>query len=134
MDTQMISDLIGRIKSEPSVLFLGQHYLRSMTGEDCFYEAVNNKLCGGNAPTETSNYKELWERINGGKPLTSTNFSDMYQVVCDIPTLDWLRSILSMRWGMVFTSAVDACLTRCVGTNFTFETLDYTKIALDGNI
>lgn len=127
MDTQMISDLIGRIKSEPSVLFLGQHYLRSMTGEDCFYEAVNNKLCGGNAPTETSNYKELWERINGGKPLTSTNFSDMYQVVCDIPTLDWLRSILSMRWGMVFTSAVDACLTRCVGTNFTFETLDYTK-------
>ena len=42
MDTQMISDLIGRIKSEPSVLFLGQHYLRSMTGEDCFYEAVNS--------------------------------------------------------------------------------------------
>lgn len=126
MDNKAMSDLINRIKTEPSVLFLGQGYLRSLSGQDCFYDAVNRKLCGGNAPIAPS-YQNLWEYVNAGHPLKPEQFDQMYKIVCDLPTQNWLRSILSMRWGMVFTSAVDSCLTHCVGPNFTFNALGYDK-------
>lgn len=126
MDNKVMSDLISRIKSEPSVLFLGQGYLSSLSGQDYFYDAVNHAICEGKAPA-APDYQTLWEHVNAGRPLQSEQFNLMYRVVCDLPTQNWLRSILSMRWGMVFTSAVDSCLTHCVGANFTFDALGYDK-------
>ncbi len=126
MEGRVLQELIDRIKSEPSVLFLGQGYLSSLSGQDCFYDAVNTTLCEGKAPMVPS-YQSLWDHVNAGQPLQSEQFNRIYQVVCDLPTQDWLRSILSMRWGMVFTSAVDSCLTHCVGSDFTFNALGYDK-------
>jgi len=126
MDDSVMLDLINRIKTEPSVLFLGQSYLRSLSGQDCFYDAVNATLCAGKAPVIPS-YQSLWNHINGGQPLRQEHFYQIYQTVCDLPMQNWLRSILSMRWGMVFTSAVDSCLTHSVGPDFTFNTLGYNK-------
>lgn len=126
MDNKTMSNLINQIKNEPSVLFLGQGYLSSLSGQDYFYDAVNRELCGGKAPA-VSSYQSLWEHMNGGRPLQSEQFDQMYRIVCDLPPQSWLRSILSMRWGMVFTSAVDSCLTHCVGPNFRFEALGYDK-------
>ena len=126
MDNKAMSDLISRIKTEPSVLFLGQGYLSSFSGQDYFYDAVNRELCEGKAPA-APDYQTLWEHVNAGRPLQSEQFNQMYRVVCDLPTQNCLRSILSMRWGMVFTSAVDSCLTHCVGANFTFNALGYDK-------
>lgn len=126
MDEKTMLDLITRIKTEPSVLFLGQDYLRSLSGQDCFYDAVNRALCRGKAPSAPS-YQNIWDHVNGGQPLQQEHFHRIYQTVCDLPALEWLRGILSMRWGMVFTSAVDACLTHCVGPNFTFNALSYDK-------
>lgn len=126
MNDKTLFELINQIKTEPSVLFLGQNYLSSLSGQDCFYDAVNRVLCEGKAPA-TPSYQNLWDHVNAGQPLRLEQFNRMYQVVCDLPTQDWLRSILSMRWGMVFTSAVDSCLTHCVGPNFTFNALSYDK-------
>lgn len=126
VDNRAMSDLINRIKTEPSVLFLGQGYLQSFSGQDYFYDAVNRELCEGKAPA-MADYQILWEHVNAGNPLQPEHFDQMYRAVCDLPTQNWLRSILSMRWGMVFTSAVDSCLTHCVGPNFTFNALGYDK-------
>lgn len=126
LDDKTMLELINQIKTEPSVLFLGQNYLRSFSGQDCFYDAVNRILCGGKAPA-TPSYQNLWDHVNAGQPLRRAHFDEIYRAVCDLPTQDWLRSMLSMRWGMVFTSAVDSCLTHCVGPNFTFNALGYDK-------
>lgn len=127
MQTSEMFKLIERIRTEPSVLFLGQEYLSSLTGKDIFYNAINSSICGGRAPA-TPCYENLWKYANSGQALTADTFSNFYREVLQLPTQQWLRSILSMRWGMVYTSAVDACLTHCVGPDFTFNSLGPEKI------
>ena len=117
-----LSSLIEQIRSNPSVLFLGQNYLSSYSGRDPFYEIVNRSICNGTMPT-TPSYKNIWNAVNDGKPLNNHSFSKLSQAAKQVPTQPWLRSILSMGWGMVFTSSVDACLTHCVGLDFVFNTI-----------
>lgn len=120
MDNIIIEDLINRIATEPSVLFLGQDYLRSRTGSNLFYDIANQKLCGGKLSPVTD-YSKLWKTINNGKPLTDADFVAMAEILSEIPEQSWLRKILGMRWGMIVTSSVDAALFRCVGSNFTMS-------------
>lgn len=126
MNVEEMLKLVERIRTEPSVLFLGQEYLSSLTGKDIFYDAINSSICGGMAPA-TPGYENLWEYANGGQALTTDTFQACYCQVMQLPTQQWLRSILSMRWGMVYTSAVDSCLTHCVGPDFTFNSLGPEK-------
>lgn len=124
MNHDELSCLIERIKTDPSVLFLGQNYLNSMSGRNPFYEAINQNICKGKMPL-TPNYYDIWEFANGGERLTNENFAEFQKIVSEIPTQWWLRKILSMRWGMVFTSSVDNCLAHCVGPDFTLTSIGY---------
>ncbi len=111
-------ELIQRIATEPSVLFLGQNYLSSMTGKNPFYDAVNSRLFDGKLSSRVD-YTNLWEQLNNGEPISTENIDAMLDVLInDVPKQPWLRKILSMRWGMVVTSAIDAAMFQCVGDGF----------------
>lgn len=112
-----ISSLIERVKDEPSVLFLGQRYLYSLDGTNPFYETIQNQL---SIPKEINCLKDIWVTVGSDK-MNDASFSQLQQVVTSMPTQWWLRKILSLRWGMVYTSAVDSCITQCVGSNFLLE-------------
>lgn len=118
-----VEELIQRIATEPSVLFLGQNYLSSMTGHNPFYDIVNTKLFDGKLSSKVD-YTCLWEHLNDGEPISAENIDQLQSVLFnDIPGQPWLRKILSMRWGMVITSAVDAAMFHCVGSNFSVRTI-----------
>jgi len=114
-------ELIQRIATEPSVLFWGQNYLSSMTGKNPFYDSVNTKLFNGKLSSNVD-YTSLWEQLNGGDPINEDNINALVEILLnDVPMQPWLRKVLSMRWGMVVTSAVDAAMLHCVGSNFTLR-------------
>lgn len=113
-----INELVQRISSEPSVLFLGQDYLSSYDGRNVFYDAINRSFFKNQLST-TANYTEVWNNINNGDKIADNDISHMYEILMnDIPVQRWLRKILSMRWGMIMTSAIDAVMLHCVGDNF----------------
>ena len=123
MDNSTIEKLKDKITTEPSVLFLGQDYLRSKTGKNIFYDLVNENLCDGQLCQET-NYTDVWKKINDGKPMDDSSFAKLREVLSQIPEQRWLRKVLSMRWGMVMTSAIDGVLYRCVGQEFSMKPID----------
>lgn len=120
MNHQELLDLITRIKEEPSVLFLGQNYLSSFSGQNVLYDRINQEFCGGTMPSD-SNYANLWEHLNKGNPLQDSDFSKIREAEQKLPTMQWLRNILFMRWGMIMTSAVDTCLFACTGSNIDIQ-------------
>ena len=114
-------ELIQRIATEPSVLFWGQNYLGSMTGRNPFYDAVNKSMFNGMLSSEVD-YTNLWLHLNEGKPVSTENIDALVDILInDVPIQPWLRRILSMRWGMVVTSAVDAAMFHCVGRDFSLR-------------
>ena len=120
MNYQELTDLVARIKEEPSVLFLGQNYLSSFSGQNDLYNIINQEFCGGTMPSD-SNYANLWEHLNEGKPLQDNDFAKIRTAEQKLPTMRWLRNLLFMRWGMIMTSAVDTCLFTCTGTNIDIQ-------------
>lgn len=124
MNHRELADLIERIKTDPSVLFLGQNYLSSLNGHNLFYETVNKELCDNQMP-QLMEYKNIWEYVGCEGKLGEDEFAKLRQIVGKIPTQAWLRKILSMRWGMVVTSSVDSALVNCVGQNFTLSSIGY---------
>lgn len=120
MNHRELLDLITRIKEEPSVLFLGQNYLGSFSGQNDLYDMINQEFCGGKMPSD-SNYANLWEHLNEEKPLQDSDFAKIRAAEQKLPTLRWLRNILFMRWGMIMTSAVDTCLFTCTGPNIDIQ-------------
>lgn len=130
MDNSIIEILKDRINTDPSVLFLGQDYLSSKSGKNMFYDLINKDLCDGQLGSET-NYKNVWEKINGGEPLDNASFEKMVEVLSKIPEQRWLRTILNMRWGMVITSAIDGALYRCVGQEFSVKHVDMNRRYFD---
>ena len=130
MDNSTIERLKDKISTDPSVLFLGQDYLSSKTGKNIFYDLVNENLCDGQLCQVTS-YTEVWEKINGGKPLDDSTFEKMRDVLSQIPEQRWLRKVLNMRWGMVITSAIDGVLYRCVGQEFSMRPIDMNRRYFD---
>ena len=116
-------ELIQRIASEPSILFLGQNYLSSMSGHNLFYDAVNEKLLDGALSSEVD-YTKLWKSLNNGAPISTEIVDAMLEVLIkEVPVQSWLRKILCMRWGMIISSAVDAAMFHCVGSNFSLRTI-----------
>ena len=120
MDNTVIENLRERISTEPSILFLGQDYLSSKTGTNLFYDKANELLCGGGLSSRID-YTELWNAVNMGKPLSSGDFEKLRDILKNIPEQRWLRKILCMRWGMIMTSAIDAVMYRCVGSDFSVK-------------
>lgn len=123
MDNCVIKELRERISVEPSVLFWGQNYLASKNGNNAFYDIVNQKLCNGMLPAETD-YTAAWSYINDGELLRDDTFESMRKIMQDIPEQPWIRKVLSMRWGMIMTSAFDSIMTNNVGENFSFNEID----------
>ena len=105
MEYQQFSALIERIKGSPSALFLGQNYLSSMDGKNRFWDTVNAELYDNKMPVRIK-YEELWNQASGGK-LHEEDYTRMAQLVSNIPIQWWLRKMLALRWGMVFTSAIE---------------------------
>lgn len=98
-----------------AVLFLGQQYMSSLTGEDAFMEQVREQLAPQSA--RFTDYGAMWEAVGKGRPLTTEQFRQMHDCMRDVPEQPWLRWTLSQPWNMVFTSAIDNCMDRCVGDN-----------------
>ena len=114
-------ELIQRIATEPSVLFWGQNYLGSMTGHNPFYDAVNRNLFNGKLSSDVD-FTKIWSNLNDGSPISAENVDALMDVLLnDVSVQPWLRKILSMRWGMVMTSAVDAAMFYCVGRDFSLR-------------
>lgn len=130
LDNGTLEKLKNRINTDPSVLFLGQDYLSSKTGKNIFYDLINENLCDGQLCQET-NYTEMWEKINGGKPLDDSSFEKMRDILSQIPEQAWLRKVLNMRWGMVITSAIDGVLYQCVGQEFSIKPIDMKRRYFD---
>ena len=113
--------LIDRINTEPSVLFLGQNYLSSLSGKNPFFELIRDNFLKDKSK-QIENYQDMWELVNNGKPLNDTIFRETFNLIkSHISSQMWLRKILNMKWGMIYTSAIDSCLVNCVGTDFTFN-------------
>ena len=74
-------ELTQRIATEPSVLYLGQNYLSSMTGQNPFYDAVNEKLFNGKLSSHVD-FTDLWEQLNGGEPISAENIDAMLDSCC----------------------------------------------------
>ena len=131
MDNQKLLDLVDRIGTDPSVLFLGQDYLLSYNMVNPFLDAVNRDMCNGNIHG-TPSYNGIWEawKALGCTPLDDERLEQMRKIAEEIPTQNWLRQILNLGWGMVYTSAIDSCMTNCVGS-IRIESL--SKREMDGN-
>lgn len=124
-------ELVQRIAAEPSVLFLGQNYLSSMTGRNPFYDAINAKLFNNKLSSHVD-FKKVWDNLNGGEPISEENIDSMLDILNnEVPTQPWLRKILSMRWGMIVTSAIDSAMLQCVGSDFSVRTIDLNQRAFN---
>lgn len=88
-----------------------------------FYDIINKKFCNGKLRSQTD-YTDMWKKMNGDKPLDDSSFEKMGSVLSQLPEQRWLRKILSLRWGMVITSAVDGALYQCVGQDFSMQPID----------
>ena len=84
-----IRELIDRIRFEPSVLFMGQKGLSSLSGKDPFLFYASQKL-GKPLPE----YRSLWELSD---TLDETICSELNNISGSIVPQWWLRKILDMR-------------------------------------
>ncbi len=120
MDSKEMINLIDRINSEPSVLFLGQKYLSTYDGNDVFFDTINKEL-GQEKMPRPAGYSDLWKSLTENGILQREDFEKMFSTIHSIPDQNWLRHILSLRWGIVYTSAIDSCIAHCVGGDFNFS-------------
>lgn len=130
MDNDTIERLKEKVNTDPSVLFLGQDYLRSKTGKNLFYETINREFCDGRLSPKTD-YTDMWKKMNGGEPLNDSSFEKMRSVLSHFPEQRWLRKILNMRWGMVITSSIDGALCQSVGQDFSIQSIDMDRRFFD---
>ena len=93
-----------------------------------FLETVNREMCNGNI-YGTPSYNDIWQAW-GCTSLDNERLEQMRKIAEEIPTQNWLRQILNLGWGMVYTSAIDSCMTNCVGS-IRIESL--SKREMDGN-
>lgn len=126
MEKMDISRLIRRIKEEPSVLFLGQNYLKSYNGHDAFCKVVETGYDNVELSSRAA-YSRIWEAYGKNGEMDEEAWSKVTSVRNAVPTQLWLRRILSMKWGMIFSSAIDGVMQHCVGENFALDTVGYDK-------
>lgn len=124
MEIKEINKLVRRIREEPSVLFLGQDYLKSYDGCDVFMEAVRSS---GNSWQSDSGYSKIWENYSQNQEMGEESLRKLVDVRNTIPMQRWLRGLLSMKWGMVITSSIDGVMQHCTGENFDLDIINYDK-------
>ena len=123
ISSEDIKNLIDQIREEPSVLLLGQNYLSSFNKSNPFLDASAHYWKSSDA---LSSVNQIWDFLQDKSKLNIDDFQKVREVYSDIPTQWWLRKILAMRWGIVYTTAVDGCLSQCVGPNFSMEAVPMT--------
>ena len=121
-----IGRLIRRIKEEPSVLFLGQDYLKSCKNHEAFIKVFgldgDKEELGSRAA-----YNRIWEAYGKNGEMDEEAWRKVASVRNTVPMQLWLRRILSMKWGMVFSSAIDGVIQHRVGDNFALDTVGYDR-------
>lgn len=122
MNNDDFLELIQSISSNPSVLFLGQNYLTY--GSEHYFDDLAKQL---DLPDNVRSFAEIWTCCNDKKRLTDLrtamdNVSDHYG------TRSWFRSVMCMRWNIVYTSSPDIrSMRRDLGSNFSAEFINKTN-------
>lgn len=100
-------DLFQRLKKGPSILFLGQNYLKLDLGYDPLLKDIMDKYADGN---KLSNYSDILDSNISKSIETSLAW---IQNKCEHLTVpNWLHTVASFSWNSIYTSAIDNFLTR----------------------
>ena len=104
INNEELKNLIDQIREEPSVLLLGQDYLSSFNKRNPFLDVSSRYWKADNVLNSVT---QIWDYLQNGNKLSVDDFQTIREIYPNIPTQWWLRKILAMRWGIVYTSAVD---------------------------
>lgn len=111
-----ILELIDRIKTEPSVLLLGQNALATYSGRNPFlYQVGQMYQKEDKTPLQ---YTDLWSLFPSG--ISSTECRELASIRDTIRPQWWLRKILNQRWNIVYSSGIDGIISHGVGPNAAF--------------
>ncbi len=98
-----IEDFLSAIKSGPSILFLGQDYLRLESGSDPFLSEVTRKY-GMNSYADQ--YSQILEGDAKKSPENALAWMQGLSDRLSVPT--WLKTVAEFAWSGIYSSAIDA--------------------------
>ena len=94
--TMSDAEFFSKLSTGPSVLILGQSYLRLRGRDDAFLRAV----LGEPNEERAASYDSIFA-------LQDTSIKRMLDLCSSIPSPDWLGEVAELPWNAVFTSAID---------------------------
>jgi len=119
LDRKEFYGLMERVQRDPSVLFLGQDYLKSMSGKNLFHETVYNHFKNQPMP-EKMTYNGLWELSEDDNRANDKFYDILRTAAGDISPQQNFKKIMALRWNMVYTTAIDG-LINAIGNNLTIH-------------
>lgn len=106
MNKNEITELIKKINSEPSVLFLGQNYLNYDSRLN-YYTKLQENL--GYKVSKKKHFSDIFsESVKDEKQITQA----MDELSSSLYSISWLKNILNMRWTLIYTSAIDGLVCK----------------------
>lgn len=121
MNQNDILDLIDRIRTEPSVLIMGQKALSSLSGSDPYLFYVGQKY-----RKTITDYQSLWTLSDS---LDESICEELNQISGSIMPQWWLRKTLCMRWNIIYSTGIDAVIAHGVGPNLSLISIPKDKTA-----
>lgn len=98
-----LKDFLKRLRKGPTVLFLGQDYLRLDSEEDPFLTEIIRKY--GRAGGKEISYRDIFKGKAGEAPQASLVWMQERARRISVPS--WLKQVAEFPWNSVFTSAFD---------------------------
>lgn len=118
MELDRFSELYRRIRTEPSILLLGQSYL-GLSGEpDPIWAGLENEYADCGLSPRVVDYPALWEAEVQQEKDARKLLSTIRAAADRMPPRPELRLMLDLHWSLLYTSAIDKGLLPAAGEGF----------------
>lgn len=118
MELEQFSELYRRIRTEPSILLLGQNYL-SLTGQpDPIWAELVNEYDDCGLSSRLVDYPALWETEAQQEKDARKLLATIRAAADRMPPRPELRVMLDLHWSLLYTSAIDKGLLPAAGEGF----------------
>ena len=118
MELEQFSELYQRIRTEPSILLLGQGYLCLENGVDPIWLELTKEYADSGLSPKKVDYPDLWNATVKQENDARRLLAKIHTAADLIEPQPNLRVMLDLHWSLLYTSAIDKGLMSAAGEGF----------------
>ena len=118
MELEQFSELYQRIRTEPSILLLGQGYLCLENGVDPIWLELTKEYADSGLSPKKVDYPDLWNTTVKQENDARRLLAKIHTAADLIEPQPNLRVMLDLHWSLLYTSAIDKGLMSAAGEGF----------------